>query len=150
MELYAELSIWRGARHLGIGRNTLIRWLDKHSIKRHGKVVFTGKGEKRPQLWKEHTYTCRRTGYVMHKNPGARRHAFQHREVMERQLGRPLAKNERVHHINNKSNDNRVENLYLYENQTEHKLAERELFYIAFELYEKGVIGFKDGKYYIK
>lgn len=44
----------------------------------------------------------------------------EHRLVIEESLGRYLEPEERVHHLNGKRNDNRLENLELVSDQTEH------------------------------
>ena len=45
---------------------------------------------------------------------------LQHVHVMEQYLGRKLENGERVHHINGIKTDNRIENLRLFTNQSEH------------------------------
>lgn len=48
----------------------------------------------------------------------------EHRLVMARHLGRPLTRKKVVHHINHDPLDNRLENLMLFPNGSEHKLYE--------------------------
>lgn len=53
-----------------------------------------------------------RSGYVRVQIPDGRV-LLEHRWVMEQKIGRPLLRNEVVHHINGVRHDNRVENLRL-------------------------------------
>lgn len=54
---------------------------------------------------------------------------LEHRKVMEDYIGRELDPEEVVHHINRDRADNRIENLLLLQNQSEHsKLHQREKF----------------------
>lgn len=66
------------------------------------------------------------SGYMLIKTPpgtkgvklasmGRSHWMWEHRYVMQQKIGRPLLKTEKVHHINGKKNDNRPENLELWD-----------------------------------
>ncbi len=57
-------------------------------------------------------YHLTSSGYRARKVNGIQ--VFEHREVMEEIIGRPLMPHERVHHRNGKRDDNRPENLELW------------------------------------
>jgi hypothetical protein len=62
-------------------------------------------------------------GYVRVFNGGQMR--FEHRVVAERALGRPLRRNEVVHHINADKSDNRNSNLLICTQKYHRELHER-------------------------
>ncbi len=55
-----------------------------------------------------------------HPYKSVRKAVLQHRLVIEKSIGRFLKPNERVHHINGIKNDNRIKNLKLFKNQSDH------------------------------
>ncbi len=66
-------------------------------------------------------------GYILILPPGKKQkgstrygYVYEHRYIMEQQLGRKLKLNEAVHHINGKPGDNRIENLCLVKSVKEH------------------------------
>lgn len=70
-----------------------------------------------------------RAGYVLvrlseHPRANASGYVREHRLVLERVLGRLLRPEEVVHHINRVKNDNRPENLQLFESNSAHKRAD--------------------------
>ena len=87
------------------------------------KIGEAQKGEK-SSLWKGgKTKTSRGYIYVMkHGHPlsNGQNYVMQHKIIMEKHLGRYLSPKEVVHHINGIRDDNRLENLKLFANTTEH------------------------------
>lgn len=80
-------------------------------------------GENHP-LWKGGR--CVVNGYVWvycpeHPNAKHQGYVLEHRLVMEKHLGRHLTREEVVHHENEDTQDNRIENLKLYASNSEHK-----------------------------
>jgi hypothetical protein len=74
--------------------------------------------------WKGGRYTDE-FGYVQIRKPTShladqRGYVKEHRLVMEESLGRELSRIEVVHHINGIKSDNRIENLKLFHNSSEH------------------------------
>ena len=81
-------------------------------------------------------------------HPNARKGwVAQHRLVVEKDIGRLLFEDERVHHINMIADDNNISNLYLCENNSEHAVAHATLNKCVKRLLESGVITFEDGGY---
>lgn len=58
----------------------------------------------------DHKYSKTRKGWI-----------FEHREVVEDFIKRALKSGECVHHINMKKKDNRIENLMIFKNNSEHQ-----------------------------
>jgi len=95
----------------------------KHTEETKRKMGLSQLGEKN-HSWKNGRRKCKR-GYVMllrPKHPFAtlKGYVMEHRILMEEMIGRYLKPEEVVHHINNNTSDNRMENLILFANQKEH------------------------------
>jgi hypothetical protein len=74
---------------------------------------------------------------------------FEHILVAEKKYGRSISKGQPIHHIDFNRQNNDPNNLYLCESHMEHKNIHCRLEDVARELYHRGVIGFKNGNYYL-
>jgi hypothetical protein len=83
---------------------------------RNAKSGDPGEGERRRRLRGTGSRYLDGSGYVRIRPPGAKRASgyLEHRAVMEAQIGRPLLREESVHHRNGIRTDNRPENLELW------------------------------------
>lgn len=86
-------------------------------------------------------------GYVMSYDEREKQYRPEHRIVMEAILGRPLHKDETVHHINGVRTDNRPENLELWGNRHPkgQRIEEKVAWCLEF-LSRYGEVSFKQGK----
>ncbi len=102
---------------------TILQWEFKQKVNRNQNKFYCCrpcKEEHHKGNWKGGRRTFKsKPGYVV-VTVSTRRREYEHRIVMEAHLGRRLAPNEVVHHINENPSDNRIENLMLCRNSGEH------------------------------
>jgi hypothetical protein len=99
-KMYYKKNGWKykGKKH---------EWYEKHVVSRpEQKPIIIGRSGSRKKIYRliykpDHPF-CTRAGYV-----------FEHRLIMEQKIGRYLAQNEIVHHINENGLDNSPDNLVL-------------------------------------
>ncbi len=126
---------------------TVQYYMNKFGIKsrtksesKKGEKNYNWKGGRRMKssyiyiLKPEHPF-CGKDGYIA-----------EHRLIMEEKLVRYLTKEEKIHHINGIKNDNRIENLILCKNTSEHGIISKSLFKCVKDLMEFGVLVFDNDK----
>jgi hypothetical protein len=111
-------SIKCGAKYSG-------KYTDWSNCSKLASKRLKGMFGKKNYAWKGGRYK-RWDGYIYvykpkHPHATSRGYVFEHRYVMEQCLGRLLKRTERIHHINGKKDDNRLENLKLFNSETDHQ-----------------------------
>jgi hypothetical protein len=74
----------------------------------------------------------------------------EHIVVIEEKIGRKVERGEVVHHIDGDKLNNSPDNLHLYPSHVEHRDCHSQLQELGYKLYKDGILGFEDGKYFIK
>lgn len=69
-------------------------------------------------------YLLDKNEQILYKQMFYKNYCRQHRIVVARKLKRPLLTTEHIHHINGNKADNRIENLYLFKSNSEHRAYE--------------------------
>jgi len=133
--------------------------LKESGKKSMGRVPWN-KGHEKPQEERKRKDYTSVDGYLMTYSPDSDKDSKSkwasykklHRVLMEKELGRSLRKNERVHHLDGVKTNNTVENLWLADGHSRHRKAHTSLQDVGYELYRKGLVIFdkKEGIYKIK
>lgn len=101
-------------------RERIVYKVDQHPLGGNGPIITISTEVPKGKF----KYWYKQNGYVLrkasHPNVNKRGYIAEHRLVMERHLGRLLNEDEVIHHINGERDDNRIENLELHYNQSEH------------------------------
>ena len=112
------------AEKLGVTPSCIRKYFVKYSIMQRHENSFYSKGEKSCR-WKGGRRS--REGYISvycpdHPYAAADNSVYEHRLVVEKEIGRYLTKDEFVHHINGIKDDNRIENLVILTNSEHARL----------------------------
>lgn len=116
-------SIKAIVRAVRCGERFVRPFLRRHGADREFPVTFRGD---RNHEWRGGR-NVNKDGYILVYCPGhpnavrpSRCYVLEHRLVMSQHLGRPLKREEVVHHINKNKADNRLSNLVLYSSNGDH------------------------------
>jgi hypothetical protein len=135
---------FKGKRHTTLSKKLIGKKSSEKFTPEYIKKNYTDKfnGNKKRDI----------NGYTLikdysHPNRNSHDDVLEHIKIMSDQLKRPIKKGEVIHHINFVRSDNRLKNLYLFSNISEHGKASKSLFKLVKNLLEFKVIEFKEGRY---
>lgn len=100
-------SVHQVGAELSILPATLYGWMSRRGMILREQKVSVRRGDKHP-CYKGGFYNNSQ-GYIRHTKSGK----LVHRQIAEQVLGRPLGKDETVHHVNGDRSDNRNQNLLI-------------------------------------
>ena len=164
--LYNEiaLSYRQIAEICNVDKGTIIYWAKKHGIPKREELgkewidkrgyinIYAPEGYFHPELTPvdrgEGRYKLMKHRYVIEK------FLLQHPklEISKKCMieGKYLKSNSVVHHVNFNKLDNRIENLWVFENQNEHQKSIQSLYTCFSELIKLSKITFTDGAYILR
>lgn len=130
----------------GVARVTVCRSLRRLKITR----PLSGKNSRNRKRAGE----VLKTGYPAYHNPDHPRssnvgYVFKHVLEMEKYIGRTPNRSEPIHHVDLDRTNYHISNLYLCKNNSAHQQIHSQLNKVIKTLIAKGIIKFKDGKYYV-
>ena len=129
----SKACVCRHLRRLGINQETPIGKKGKeHSQWKGGRGVKSG-------YW-----TVHEPNHPRALNNGR---VWEHILIMEKKLKRRISKSEPIHHIDFNRKNNSIRNLYVCKNHAEHQSIHRSLEGVATNLYKRGSVKFKQGRY---
>ena len=111
------LSLRAIARICNVTHGAIYDWVKHYNFKSH--PVGDGRAERSPH-WRGGLY--KENGYRRINQGRGHGYKLEHRIIVEKIIGRPLARKEVIHHINFNRSDNHPNNLYLFPSNSEHML----------------------------
>lgn len=134
------------ARSIGCCYQTLQYWREKWGLPKLKPTQLHGADHPN---WKG-GLSIDPQGYRLVYSPGRTRkvhpYSYEHVLIAEEMIGRRLTKGEHVHHIDGDKLNNAPENLLVVSDQ-KHKLLHGQLERVAYDLFRRGLIVFRNGQY---
>jgi len=146
IEDYKTMSSGDMAKKYDVARVTVCRHLKRLQITRPLKGKYSRNRKRVGEVLK--------TGYPAYHLPEHPRasnvgYVFKHILEMEKHIGRMPKKTEPIHHIDLDRTNYHISNLYLSKTPSHHQAIHSQLNKVIAQLIQKGILKFKDGKYYV-
>jgi len=117
--------------HLQDGHTRSCGCLCREKSSQRAALRYRGKFGKQHPNWEGGRWKPDKRGYIKLSLSAGGRYIYEHDLIMEKKLGRPLGKQEVVHHIDGNGGNNNPENLYLFSNNGKHTRWHKRLEEIA-------------------
>ena len=143
---YATMSSGDIAKKYGVARGTVCKHLKRLKITRPLSGLKSRNRKRVGEVLKSGYPAYHLLNHPRASNVG---YVYKHILEMEKYLGRLPKKTEPIHHIDLDRTNYHISNLYLSNNPSHHQNIHSSLDKLVKKLIQKGIIKFKDGKYYL-